>query len=213
MNETIKDKKYIFHYFLYGLIPLVVLFYSGEFKDVVTLLSFYLLFVILIYYVPLFLFIFASSISLSEKGITLMMFGIKKDLLFDDIDFYLNNDGSWGGIFSLSDNRITLYMKNGRKISISPKAIELFRDELCARGIPLHTEVPSKIMNTKRIRKNKNWNNFAAWFILTGCLIADVLYLVLFKKFSQNSTFLFFGMNILFAIILFAVLLKKRKRN
>lgn len=141
MNKTIKEKKYLLQYFLYGLVPLVVLFFAGQFQDIVSLLSFYSLFIVLIYYVPLSLFIFGASIYLAENGINLMIFGIRKCILFEDINFYVNNDGTWGGVFSLSDNRITLYMKNGKKISISPKSIEFFREKLQSQGIPLHENI------------------------------------------------------------------------
>lgn len=140
LTKTKKDVKYLLQYLLYSLIPLVVLIFTKQFSNIGELFYTYFFLVGLIYLFPLSLFIFTASIALSETGIVFKTLWIEREIAFTDIDCFTNNDGTWGGVFSLSDTRITLYLKNGKKMSLSPQAIELFRDELASRQIPLCTE-------------------------------------------------------------------------
>lgn len=140
MSKTKKDVKYLLQYLLYSLIPLVLLFFFKQVFSLGDIFFFYFVLGGLMYLFPWALFIFTANIALSETGIVFKTLWIEREIAFTDVDYFTNNDGTRGGVFSLSDTRITLYLKNGKKMSLSPQAIELFRDELASRQIPLRTE-------------------------------------------------------------------------
>lgn len=198
------DKIYKFQFLIMMLSPLFILLGDNvigiNLKDVIQIQLIVLMFV-----TPFLLFVYGSRVYITNKSILIKVLFFPYDIPFLDIEYFTNNDHVGVNLLSLSSERITLYLRNNKKIQISPQNIEAFRNILSEKGIPT-LEKKVKI-------KSKKTSSFGViLFCLCTVLVTNLIYLFFIYNDTMKSAIWFIIMNFVMAVILLFLIIYKNKK-
>lgn len=199
------DKIYKFQFFIMIIILFFILLVNNDIginlKDIIQSIEL----IVLMFVTPVLLFVCGSRIYITNKSILIKVLFFPYDIQFLDIEYFTNNDCLGVNLLSLSSERITLYLKNNKKIRISPQNIEAFRNILSEKGISL-LEKKVKI-------KSKKTSSFSViFFCLCTILVTNLIYLFFIYNDTMHSVIWFIIMNFVMAITLLFLIIYKNKK-